>query len=115
MPMKPVSRMMSRMSVKGTRGKEFQRFAPRAHLRFRLAGRRVAARARPAAMVASAVRRVMEFMMTGRGRLRRRGRGSGVGGRGKTSGVCGFEGTNPRTRKWIRAQRVGRAVEPKVG
>src|ERR1041385_7589541 len=35
--MKPVSRMTSRMAVKGTRGKEFQRLVPTAHLTFLLA------------------------------------------------------------------------------
>src|SRR4051812_33752555 len=61
MPMKPVSRMMSRMSVNGTRGKEFHRLAPSAHLMFLLAGRRLAARVSVAASSASEVRRVMLY------------------------------------------------------
>src|SRR5215472_2357982 len=68
MPRKPVSRIMSRMSVKGTRGNEFQRLAPRAHLRFLLAGRRAAARESAAPRMASAVRRFMTNIMTGVGR-----------------------------------------------
>src|SRR5215831_468334 len=63
MPMKPVSCMMSRISVKGTGGKEFQRLAPRAHFRFLLAGMRLAARANVAPKRASAVRRVIRLMM----------------------------------------------------
>src|SRR5438132_726023 len=59
MPMKPVSFMTSRMSVKGTRGKEFHRLAPRAQRTFLFAGSFVAARARVAASAASADRRVI--------------------------------------------------------
>src|SRR5438128_6119273 len=55
--MKPVSFMMSRMSVKGTRGNEFQRLAPRAQRTFLFTGRREAARDRALAITASAVRR----------------------------------------------------------
>src|SRR5580658_3511528 len=57
--MKPVSFITSRMSVKGTRGKKFQRLVPRAHLTLRLAGRRPAVRAMVAASRVTAVRRVM--------------------------------------------------------
>src|SRR4051812_20191166 len=59
MPMKPVSRMMSRISVKGTFLKWVQRLALTAHFTFRLAGMLVAAEANEAARAARASRRVM--------------------------------------------------------
>ena len=57
--MNPVSFMRSRMSVKATRGKEFQRLAPRAQRMFLLAGRRLAARASAHAARAKTALRVM--------------------------------------------------------
>src|SRR5215467_7279674 len=66
--MKPVSRITSKMSVNGTRGKEFQRLAPSAHLMFLLAGRRPAALAQLAARRERTVRRVMASMMHRGGR-----------------------------------------------
>lgn len=58
-PMKPVSRMTSKMSVKGTGGNEFHRLEPSAHLTFLLAGNRAAVLAIDADKAAIAVRRVM--------------------------------------------------------
>src|SRR5450759_34457 len=76
-PMKPVSFMTSRMSVKGTRGNEFHRLAPSAHRTFLLAGRRPAARASVVPKRASAVRRVIVTDVT---RFARRLPGGGGGG-----------------------------------
>src|SRR5229473_673457 len=58
-PMKPVSRMTSRISVNGTGGNEFHKFEPNAHRTFLLAGSRDAAMAREPARPASRVRRVI--------------------------------------------------------
>src|SRR6476620_11712279 len=57
--MKPVSRMISRISVKGTRGNEFQRLEPSAQRTFLLTGRRLAAWASEPARRVIAVRRVI--------------------------------------------------------
>src|SRR5439155_14271264 len=57
--MKPVSRMISRISVKGTCGNEFQRLEPSAQRTFLLTGRRVAAWAIEPARRVIAVRRVI--------------------------------------------------------
>src|ERR1022692_4748990 len=58
--MKPVSRMTSRMSVKGTRGKEFHRLLPSAHLTFLFAGKRAAADTSVALRAARKERRFMD-------------------------------------------------------
>src|SRR5438067_10842783 len=102
MPMNPVSRITSRMSVKGTRGKEFHSLAPSAQRTFLLAGRRVAARASVAPRTASAVRRVIVNDVTPlacrmpllrplssiRLQAREGGAGEAFGGRGDHGGIA---------------------------